>query len=768
MIEIQLDSYNDQKTAFVFQVNAAGSKGDGVISEDSKEIDLSWDPVWDVATSLIDHCWTMEVKIPFKQLRFANRDEQVWGLQVERLIYGNQEYSTWQPVPKDNPGWVSSFGELRGIKKVKSTRRIEIIPYSVSKLNTSSRNLDNPFINHTEKSLSGGVDGKIGITNDINLDFTINPDFGQVEADPSVVNLSAFETFYPEKRPFFVEGSNIFNFSVLSKLRDNGDDELLLFHSRRIGRKPVYVPQTGLNEFVKTPENTSILAALKLSGKTGNGYSIGVLETITANERADFGNSDKKSQIKVEPKTNYFIGRIQKDFDHGNTVVGAMLTATNRKINEGHLSFMNDAAYTGGFDFQKLWKDKTYSLSFKGIFSHIQGSKNAISLVQTSSRRYFQRPDADHLHFDPEKTTLSGHGGILSFQKRGKGHWSYSANLSWSSPGLELNDIGYIRVADKFLFFSEVSYRHWDPFGIFNEIKISGYRWDVWNFGREKLNSGLSLGLDFKFKNFWTLVTFWEWIDKELNVDSLRGGPAVLIPPQWFHATRVTTDIRKNLVFSIYHHDHFSKENNMLMNYSTIGIDWKPNKSFQFSFQPGYFRDENNLQFVWKVNYMNELRYVLGKVKLDRFYLTARIYYSLSPKLTIQFYAQPFLSSGNYSRFKYATKTRADFYRDRFHEYSSEEISFDTQSNTYKIDENKDGKTDYTFNDPNFDFFQFRANLVIRWEFSHGSTLFLVWTQDRTGLDSSGEFHLGNHFNSLFTIKPDNVFMIKISKWFSF
>ncbi len=251
-------------------------------------------------------------------------------------------------------------------------------------------------------------------------------------------------------------------------------------------------------------------------------------------------------------------------------------------------------------------------------------------------------------------------------------------------------------------------------------------------------------------------------------MDSLRGGPAVLIPPQWFHATRVTTDIRKNLVFSIYHHDHFSKENNMLMNYSTIGIDWKPNKSFQFSFQPGYFRDENNLQFVWKVNYMNELRYVLGKVKLDRFYLTARIYYSLSPKLTIQFYAQPFLSSGNYSRFKYATKTRADFYRDRFHEYSSEEISFDTQSNRYKIDENKDGKTDYTFNDPNFDFFQFRANLVIRWEFSHGSTLFLVWTQDRTGLDSSGEFHLGNHFNSLFTIKPDNVFMIKISKWFSF
>jgi len=294
-----LDSYNDQKTAFVLQVNAAGSKGDGIISEDSKETDLSWDPVWDVATSVNDHCWTMELKIPFKQLRFANRDEQVWGLQVERLKYRKQEYSTWQPVPKDNPGWVSSFGILRGIKKVNPSKRIEITPYTASKLKTSSRNPENPFSNHAEKSLTGGIDGKVGITNNISLDVTINPDFGQVEADPSVVNLSAFETFYPEKRPFFVEGSNIFDFSVLSKFRDNGDDELLLFHARRIGRKPVYVPHTGLNEFFKIPENTSILAALKLSGKTGNGYSIGVLDAITDNEKTEFGNRYEKKFIRI-------------------------------------------------------------------------------------------------------------------------------------------------------------------------------------------------------------------------------------------------------------------------------------------------------------------------------------------------------------------------------------------------------------------------------------------------------------------------------------
>ncbi len=766
-IEIQLDSYHDQKTAFVFQVNAAGSKGDGVISEDNKEIDLSWDPVWDAATSVHDECWTVEIRIPFNQLRFGNSDEQVWGLQIERLKYHNQEYSTWQPVPKDNPGWVSSYGELRGIQNIKPSRRIEIIPYMVSKLNSSSQNMLNPLYSRTEKSLNGGIDSKLGITNDINLDVTINPDFGQVEADPSVVNLTAYETFYPEKRPFFIEGSNIFNFSILSKFRDNGDDELLLFHSRRIGRKPVYVPQTGENEFVKMPENTSILTAMKLSGKTKDGLSIGVLEAVTDKEKADFGNKDEKSQVEVEPRTNYFIGRLQRDFDKGNTIVGGMFTATNRKIDNSDLNFLNDAAYTGGFDFQKLWKDKTYRLSFKAIFSQIQGTKEAITLAQTSSRRYFQRPDADHLHFDSEKTSLAGHGGMVTFEKRGKGHWSYSSNLSWNSPGLELNDVGYMRVADKFLLFSDVSYKHWQPIGLFNEITISGYKWDVWNFGQEKLNSGLTLGLDLRFKNFWTLSSFWELIDEELDVNALRGGPALRLPSQWFHVTRVTTDNRKNLVFSFYHHDHFGKYNDMLMNYSSIGIDWKPNKSFQFSFKPGYYIDKYNLQFVNKVLLGNDSRYVLGRIKLDRFSLTTRIYYSVNSKLTIQYYAQPFLSSGNYSHFKYATNTRAESYMDRFHEYSAGEIAYEKASNIYNIDENKDGVTDYSFTNPNFNFFQFRSNLVIRWEYGHGSTLFLVWSQDRTGFDSIGEFHLLDNADSLFGIKPDNVFLVKISKWLS-
>ena len=766
-IEMQFDSYHDQKTAFVFQVNAAGSKGDGVLSDDKKELDLSWDPVWEVATSVQNDCWIVEVRIPFNQLRFGNRDEQVWGFQIERLKYSNQEYSIWQHVPKDNPGWVSSFGELRGIKNISPSQKIEIVPYSVGKIHTSSQNISNPLYLHTENSFNGGIDSKIGITNDVYLDITINPDFGQVEADPSVVNLTAYETFYPEKRPFFIEGSNIFNFIILSKFRDNGDDELLLFHSRRIGRKPVYIPQTGQNEFVKMPENTSILAAIKLSGKTKQGVSIGILDAMADDETADFGNKDRKQKIEVEPKTNYLVSRLQKDFEDGNTIIGGIFTATNRKIEDVHLNFLNKGAYTGGFDFQKLWKDKTYSLSFKTIFSQIQGTKEAITTAQTSSRRYFQRPDADHLHFDPNKTSLTGHGGMVTFEKRGKGHWSYSTNLSWVSPGLELNGVGYMRVADKFLLFSDLSYHHWKPIGIFNEITISGYKWDVWNFGKEKLNSGFTLGLNFRFKNFWTLSSSWELIDQELDVTALRGGPALRIPSQWFHVTRLTTDSRKNIVFNFYHHDHFGKYDDMLMNYSSIGIDWKPNRSFQFSFQPAYYIDEYNLQFVNKINLENDSRYVLGRIKLDRFSLTTRIYYNVTPKLTIQYYAQPFLSSGNYSRFKYATNTHSDSYTNRFHEYSVGEIVYNKSSNIYNIDENKDGEMDYSFINPNFNFFQFRSNLVIRWEFGRGSTLFLVWSQDRTGFDSLGEFHLFDDANGLFGIKPDNVFLVKVSKWFS-
>jgi hypothetical protein len=554
---------------------------------------------------------------------------------------------------------------------------------------------------------------------------------------------------------------------VLSKARDYADDPMFLFHSRRIGKKPSYLPSTGEDEYVKIPANTTILTALKLSGKTKEGLSIGVLDAWTDNEYAAVGNSDGTQRIEVEPTTNYFIGRLQKDFDDGNTIIGGIVTATNRKLDDAHPNIFNSAAYTGGIDFQKFWGGKSYRLNLKAIASQIRGSKEAITLAQMSSRRYFQRPDASHLQFDPEKTSLSGYGGIVTFEKKGKGHWNYSANLSWHSPGLDLNDVGYLRVADRILAFFDVSYNYWKLVGIVNEITVTGSRWDVWNFGREKVNAGTALDLNIQFKNFWTFNTFWEYINDELDMNALRGGPAMRKPSQWFHATRLKTDPRNKLVLGLYHHDHFGKCDDMLMNYSSIDVMWKPSRSFQFSVKPGYYIDENNLQYVKKVSAGNDPRYVMGRIKLDRLSLTIRFSYGISPKLSIQYYAQPFISSGKYSKFKFAKDTRAKSYLGRFHEYSSDEIAYDEASGIYKVDENKDGTTDYSFANPDFNFFQFRSNLVIRWEFSHGSTLFLIWSQDRTGDDLIDGFNVSNGARELFNIRPDNVLLFKVSKRFS-
>nr|HQV31949.1 DUF5916 domain-containing protein [Calditrichia bacterium] len=446
-VEVNIDSYFDKRTAFSFTITAAGVKGDEFISNDGDNWDASWDPIWYVDTHLDDQGWTAEMKIPFSQIRFNSSDDQIWGLQVNRLNYRNNERSHWIFVPQSSKGWVHEFGELRGISGIEPSRRVEVLPYVVAKNERFPTEAGNPFSDGSDFGGNLGIDAKIGLTSDITMDLTLNPDFGQVEADPSEVNLTAFETFFEEKRPFFIEGRNILDYAVTEAAWGGNYSSDNLFYSRRIGRRPQRFPDVPDGGFVDQPRNSSILGAAKITGKTASGWSLGIMESITAQEKAVIEGDGQRFKEVVEPATNYLLGRLQKDFNGGQRTLGMIATATNRSKESLLADRLHNAAYTGGVDFLQNMNDRVYYLSGNLIGSYVEGDARAIANTQMSSTHYFQRPDADHLDYDSTRTSLSGHGGTLKFGKRGD--FKYQGGVTWRSPGLELNDMGFLRRADE-------------------------------------------------------------------------------------------------------------------------------------------------------------------------------------------------------------------------------------------------------------------------------------------------------------------------------
>jgi len=452
-----IDSYFDKRTAFAFLVNAAGVKMDGVFTSDGDSEDWTWDPIWWVASEVNDEGWSAEMKIPLSQIRFNKDANQVWGLQIARMLFRKEELSFWQHIPRDASGMIHNFGELHGISNIQPKRQVEIAPYAIGSLESFEKVEGNPFETGSRSDFSAGVDGKVGVTNNLTLDFTVNPDFGQIEADPSEVNLTAYETFFEEKRPFFIEGRSIMSLPLMF-----GDGDLAaenLFYTRRIGRRPQYYPDVDDNFNVNFPANTS------------KGWSIGILESITAEEKAEIDREGDLDLETVEPLTNYIVGSVQKDFREGQTVIGGMFTSTNRKIENQDLEFLHSDAYTGGLNFSHDIKERKYNLSFKSYFSHVRGSEEAIVRTQRSSARYFQRPDAEYM--DSSRTSLSGSGGVLSFNKIGEGHLRFGMFFSWKSPGLEVNDLGYLQSTDQYLQVVWIGYRIWEPFSIFRTFNIS-------------------------------------------------------------------------------------------------------------------------------------------------------------------------------------------------------------------------------------------------------------------------------------------------------
>jgi len=759
-IAVYIDSYFDKRTAFAFKVNAAGVKGDAALSGDSLDQDFTWDPVWTVKTAVDPSGWTAEMAIPFSQLRFANKEELTFGLQVRRFLYRNQELSSWQHIAKDAPGFIHHFGELQGLHSIKAQHQVEIIPYTVAKAQLSPAETGNPFATGKNSRLLGGLDGKIGLTSDLTLDFTINPDFGQVEADPSVVNLSAYETYFQEKRPFFTEGRNILDFRMMGGDGDFGSDNL--FYSRRIGRSPQYYPSTRDNEYLDMPINTPILGAFKITGKTRHGLSLGVLDSLTARSQATLSFRGQNHNEPVEPLTNYFMLRAQQDLHEGKTIIGAMVTAVNRDIQDPTLDFLHGSAYTGGIDFFHTWKNSRYYISANTVFSLVKGSQDAIQRTQESPVHYFQRPDSDYLHLDPERTSLGGFGGNFEIGKRGNGKLRYAGGVTWRSPGLELNDMGYLHQADVIMAWGWAGYRIMQPTWIFNQLNMNFNAWQGYNFGGTPIFVGGNVNFWGQLKNYWSVNFGINRQGPALSQGALRGGPSLRNDPglsSWFG---IGSDERKRLRVegsgSLFVGKDRSREG-----YDTeLSLVFRPSKGLSLSIAPGYGYYRNHLQYVSTEAAGNDSRYVMARLAQNTVYVTLRLNYSITPELSIQFYGQPFMANGHYDAFKRITDPRAALFQDRSYAYGADEISLDIGQNSYQVQESAGGAA-YSFANPDFNVLELRTNLVVRWEYRPGAAIFVVWSQGRADNTGRTDFELSSSFRDLMNLPATHVFLVKFS-----
>lgn len=756
-INIWIDSYFDHRSAFQFSVNPAGVKRD-VYWSDERRQDDDWDAVWDVEVSQDQNGWYAEFRIPFSQIRFPKKEAHFWGFQASRVIARKNETSYWKHIPKGVPQFVSLFGELIGIQGIPAPKRLQFLPYTVGIGAFSPAQEGNPYRTGASYSANMGLNLKYGLTSNLTLDGTFNPDFGQVEADPAQVNLTAFETYFPEKRPFFIEGRNLLNFSLGSDIERES-----LFYSRRIGRPPQGYPSSA--RYYQKPENTTILSAFKVTGKTAKGWSIGILEALTSNENASVQTWDGQDiEETVEPLTNYLLGRAEKEFREGRSAFGFVFTAVNRKIDSDNLDFLRSAAFSGGVDFRHRWSKDRYEVKGFFIGSHIRGSEDAILSAQKSSARYFQRPDADHLELDPTKTSLSGFAGYFSISKIGGGHWRWTISNRTRSPGFEINDIGYMTSTDTVTNYLWIDYREFKPGKLFRDYDISLLINHKSNFSWDQTGSGASLRGNFRFLNYWYITTSLSRTMERLSTTQLRGGPAVILPGNWSLSGSLSTDSRRNFFISLRGSTSYSDNKSTTYSISST-FSIRPSSRLSISLSPSYSDGFRQLQYLTKKTFGPDTRYILSRIDQTVLSLTLRLNYAIAPNLSLQLYSQPYISAGDYNEFKEVIDPRAESYDDRWHIFSDLDSTY---SNGYYnlLPPDLPGEK-FIIRDPDFNFRQFRLNLVLRWEYLPGSTIFLVWTNGANDYSDAGRLNVGDDLKGLFGSPANNAFLIKVSYWFN-
>lgn len=778
--DVIIDSYHDRRTAFRFSVNPHGVKKDVRHYDDDNE-DLSWDAVWDVATSRDAQGWVAEYRIPFSQLRFggASADgERVWGVNFIRSIARRGEQSSWSPMPNAAAGFVSRFGELRGLRNIPNPSRLEMLPYVTAKLDRAPGSSADPFYRRNDVEAAVGGDFKYAVTPGLSLNGTINPDFGQVEVDPAVVNLSAFETFFDERRPFFVEGRDIFQFGSVRSFNNYGFTEF--FYSRRVGRSPSRFLETA---YVDAPEATTILGALKLSGKTQGGWSVGVLDAVTAEEKAAFiDGAGDQVDAPIEPLTNYFVGRARKDMNKGMTNVGTIATAVNRRLDGDEFDEMlRSRAFLSGVDFEHNWNARDWTVSGFIARSDIVGSDTVIARAQRSSARYFQRPDQDHLEYRGDRSSLSGYNSQIGIAKGGGKRWVGSANYADVSPGFETNDIGFQGNADRRSLSTLVEWHVMEPSTRFRHKGVYAYQNYAANHGGDKVFEQYAVGWFSQLTNFWSVSGQAATSPRYFSDRLTRGGPMAEVASQWRVQANIRTDSRKPVVLG----SNLAYRENAAGEYGhsvELSLDMRPTTFLRVMFNPFFSRGRDTDQFVRSVGdtlgdpavrRTYGRRYVFASIDETDLALNTRVNWTFTPNLTLEMFLQPFIVAADYHGFKeFRTPRKFDFDqygKDGFgtitkngSTYTVDPNGYDTPFNPLDPDAN-----DFTFGDPDFTLRSLRGNAVVRWEYRPGSTLFFVWqhlkSPNRT--DDVGRFDAGEDIGALLHGNARDVFAVKATFW---
>jgi len=768
--QFDIDPYHDKRSGFYFALSAAGTMQDGTLYNDEWN-DNSWDGVWEGKAHIDDVGWTVEMRIPYSQLRFHEAKHYVWGVDFSRMIGRRSETDYVVYTPQKGSGFVSRFIVADGIENIYPANDFEILPYVTSRAEFAPHSVGDPFNKGSKYSPGLGGDLKIALGPDLTLNGSVNPDFGQVEVDPAVVNLSDVETYYQEKRPFFIEGANIFDFG------DGGSNSFWgfnwggpsFFYSRRIGR----TPQGSLPsyDYADLPLGTHIIGAGKLTGKVGDNWNVGMIHAVTNREYAQIQTAGVRQNIEVEPLTYYGVGRIQKDFNDGKQGIGMIATYTNRFFDDQNLKDqINRSALVGGLDgWQFLDSDKTYVLTGWGAFTHIAGDKAEITSLQENALHYYQRPAASDVRLDTNSTVLDGYAARFTVNKQ-KGSWMLNSAIGFINPGFDVDDLGYMWRTDMINYHVAGGYKWTDPTPYYHNVRMNVALFATYDYAGNKTWQGYWASNTIEFTNFYQMQLSYAYNPYSIDIRGTRGGPAVLNPIGWELDWYGSSDSRKPITLTLYGYTYQGGGGQQYQ--SELDVDLKPAPNFEFTIGPSFSR--NLFQAQWVGSYADPTavetfgnRYIFADLDQKTLSANIRLNWTFTPVLSLQLFAQPLISTGSYQSFKALARPRTFNFTQYGDGNSSVIRSVSTTGDvTYTVDADGGGPaTSYSFSDPNFNFKSLRGNAVLRWEFKPGSIVYLVWTQSRSDNEDFGEFQFNHALSRLVDTQPDNIFMVKFTYW---
>ncbi len=774
---VVLDPYHNHRDEVLFEVNPAGVRGDQLNG------DQGWDPIWTAATKIDSLGWTAEMGIPYSQLRFSRDSVQLWGMQIWRYEDRLNERDMWSFWKRSDAGGPAYYGTVEGIRIGARPRQLELLPYVLTGEQLQTSDANDPFHGSHETRIRAGGDVKYLLTSNLTLDATFYPDFGQVEVDPATLNLSPFETFYDEKRPFFIAGSSAFSFGGLSCQFCDNVSGLSVFYSRRIGRLPQLSDLVqSQSTFAETPGYTPIIGAAKITGRTNSGYTVGLLDAVTSPQTERYLTASSPTPLKqeVEPLTNYFVGRVQKELNNGNSAIGIALTSTVRRLDDSVLTdHLRNRAEAAGLDWSHTWHNHTYSWTGSAVLSSVEGSAASITATERSSAHYFQRPDRDERgggffdeRYDTLATALRGYGFYTRVAKD-NGNWLWEFLTNWRSPGFEVNDLAYLDRADYKWMDANIG-RQWTvPTKWYRSINTIAGVQQQFTYDGLKNNKDWHAFYGMQFTNYWNLRSIWIFSPTVEDDRLTRGGPAVMHTGYNLGQIEISTDARKRAVLDMLvgvAHGVDAPTRTLTLK---PGIAFKPMASVFVQLSPTYQTDEDAAQYVTTVPDSTDVaffgnRYVFGYIKTRTISLDTRINWTFSPNLTLQLFVQPFIASGAYSSFREFEKPRTAkklVYGEDIGTISRTPAEGGAGA-SYTVDPDGAGPAAaFSFGDPNFTTRALRGSAVLRWEYRPGSTVYFVWTQQRAGFDSEGTFGFGSAAAAVFRDKPVNLFQVKVNYW---